>query len=138
MEIETKDNLQIGRVIDANLNRLKEGIRVIEDTLRYFYNDAPLALSLKSLRHQVKVSDSSLLLAYRDIHNDVSRRSIADELQRDNIAHLVIANFKRAQESARVLEEYLKLDNTWGDTHLFKTLRYELYDLEKQYVEKYF
>ncbi|TLD82272.1 thiamine-phosphate pyrophosphorylase [Helicobacter sp. MIT 05-5293] len=136
--METKDNLQIGRVIDANLNRLKEGIRVIEDTLRYFHNDAPLALSLKSLRHQVKVSDSSLLLAYRDIRNDVSKRSIADELERDNIAHLVIANFKRAQESARVLEEYLKLDNTWGDTHLFKTLRYELYDLEKQYVEKYF
>lgn len=137
METETESNLQISRVIDANLNRLKEGIRVIEDTLRYFYNDAPLSSSLKSLRHQVKVSDSYLLLAYRDVDNDVSKCSIVDELQRENIPHLMIANFKRAQESARVLEEYLKLDNTLGDTHLFKTLRYELYDLEKQYADKY-
>ncbi len=27
------------RLIDANLNRLREGIRVVEDIFRYVYND---------------------------------------------------------------------------------------------------
>ena len=136
MEIET-NHLQIGRVIDANLNRLKEGLRVIEDTLRYLHNDAPFASSLKSLRHRVKISHSSHLLIYRDAQNDVSKQSSADELARENISQLVLANFKRTQESARVLEEYFKLDKNLGDTHTFKSLRYELYELEKQYWEKY-
>lgn len=41
--------MEVGRVIDANLNRLKEGIRVIEDTLRYFHNDVLLSSSLKNI-----------------------------------------------------------------------------------------
>lgn len=41
--------MEVGRVIDANLNRLKEGVRVIEDTLRYFHNDVLLSSSLKNI-----------------------------------------------------------------------------------------
>ena len=31
---------RIYRVIDANLNRLKEGLRVVEDIKRYVFDDA--------------------------------------------------------------------------------------------------
>lgn len=127
--------VEIGRVIDANLNRLREGIRVIEDTLRYFHNDTSLSLACKNLRHLIKTDLG--LLQYRDVHSDVAKKSLPDELKRESLHSLMIANFKRAQESARVLEEYTKLAPHYGDTHLFKTTRYELYTIEKQYFETY-
>lgn len=129
--------MEIGRVIDANLNRLKEGIRVIEDTLRYFHNDVSLSVTLKNLRHHIKISSHTTLLSYRNVSGDVAKGSMPDELQRENLAHLVMANFKRAQESARVLEEYTKLASHFGDTADFKKLRYELYEIEKTYFERY-
>ncbi len=129
--------MEIGRVIDANLNRLREGIRVIEDTLRYFHNDKTLSFLCKTLRHKLKLSTSLDLLDYRDIQGDVAKQSSKDELLRENLNALVMANFKRAQESARVLEEYTKLAPHLGDTHTFKQIRYELYDIEKQYFQAY-
>lgn len=129
--------MEVGRVIDANLNRLREGIRVIEDTLRYFHNDAKLSSLCKTLRHKLKLSTSLDLLDYRNIQGDVAKQSSKDELLRENLNALVMANFKRAQESARVLEEYTKLAPHLGDTHAFKQIRYELYDIEKQYFQAY-
>lgn len=138
------DSVEISRVIDANLNRLREGIRVIEDTLRYIHNDTFLALSCKNLRHRIKsLSPSAFsksLLAGRDVSGDVARKSIPDELKRENLRSLVLANFKRAQESARVLEEYAKLTPIFtdgGQSEVFKKVRYELYELEKKYFELY-
>ncbi|CAM3258946.1 thiamine-phosphate pyrophosphorylase [Helicobacter labetoulli] len=129
--------MEVGRVIDANLNRLREGIRVIEDTLRYFHNDKTLSSLCKTLRHRLKSTTSLDLLDYRDIQGDVAKQSSKDELLRENLNALVMANFKRAQESARVLEEYAKLAPHLGDTHTFKQIRYELYDIEKQYFQAY-
>lgn len=129
--------MEVGRVIDANLNRLREGIRVIEDTLRYFHNDAKLSSLCKTLRHKLKFSISLDLLHYRNIQGDVAKQSIQDELLRENLNALIVANFKRTQESARVLEEYTKLAPHLGDTHAFKQIRYELYDIEKQYFQTY-
>lgn len=128
---------EIGRVIDANLNRLREGIRVIEDTLRYLHNDTSLALSCKNLRHQLKFPAQTQLLQYRNTRTDVAKKSTQSELERQHLSALVLANFKRAQESARVLEEYTKLAADFGDTAVFKNARYTLYELEKMYFEKY-
>ena len=124
-------------MIDANLNRLREGIRVIEDTLRYFHNDTSLTPLCKTLRHKIKHLASTSLLTYRDIQGDRAKGSTREELRRENLVALVLANFKRAQESARVLEEYTKLAPHLGDTHGFKQIRYELYDIEKQYFSTY-
>ncbi len=72
--------MEVGRVIDANLNRLKEGVRVIEDTLRYFHNDVLLSSSLKNLRHQIKISSNISLLSCRNVNGDVLKGSVPDEL----------------------------------------------------------
>ena len=121
----------IYRVIDANLNRLKEGIRVVEDILRYRDNNQELSSKLKHLRHLAKVDETKKLLRYRDSQNDVLRSSIKSELNRTNISNIIIANFKRAQESARVLEELYKLENIEYSEN-FKYIRYELYQMEKK------
>ena len=128
--MKSNEEPKLFRLIDANLNRLKEGIRVIEDIQRYIYDNKPLASRLKNLRHEAAFEDERMLRS-RDIQNDVLKETIANELERENIQSLLKANMKRAQESARVLEEAMKLvDPQWSET--FKSIRYELYDIEKE------
>ena len=117
------------RLIDANLNRLREGIRVVEDICRYIYDDKQTALKLKELRHLSRLDNYIELLETRDIKNDVLRSSIKSEQNREDLYSILIANFKRAQESARVLEEFTKLISI-KDSENFKYIRYELYNLE--------
>ncbi len=96
---------ELYRVIDANLNRLKEGVRVVEDIQRYRDNDKTLSLKLKALRHKARIEEYKELLLYRDSVNDVLRSSTKSELNRTDVTSIIAANFKRAQESSRVLEE---------------------------------
>ena len=126
---------ELFRVIDANLNRLKEGIRVVEDILRYRDNNKDLSLKLKQLRHLANVQNINELLEHRDSINDVLRPSTQSELNRVSIRNIITANFKRAQESSRVLEELYKLQNK-EQSENFKHIRYELYDLEKEITLK--
>ncbi|MCX6060844.1 MAG: thiamine-phosphate pyrophosphorylase [Campylobacterales bacterium] len=128
----TKPSLpsELFRVVDANLNRLKEGIRVIEDIARYVHNDKNLSTSLKQLRHQCRIEPLEELLASRDSINDVLRPTMASELNRTDLKSILIANYKRGQESSRVLEELYKIVNP-ALSETFKHIRYELYTLEK-------
>ena len=129
----TKSELspELYRVIDANLNRLKEGIRVIEDIMRYRDNNKTLSKQLKNLRHRARVNETLELLKYRDSINDVLRASSQSELNRSDTISILTANFKRGEESARVLEELYKLENIEYSEN-FKYIRYELYNLEKE------
>lgn len=124
------ENERVYRVIDANLNRLKEGLRVVEDIKRYVSDDASLACTIKNLRHKIQISQKPFL-AFRDAQNDVLKPSIKSEQKRENLDEILIANIKRAQESARVLEECYKLIDA-EISELFKSVRYELYEIEKQ------
>ena len=131
----TNNNLSpdLYRVVDANLNRLKEGIRVIEDIMRYRDNNKTLARQLKDLRHKARVNETRELLKYRDSINDVLRASTQSELNRSDTLSILTANFKRGQESSRVLEELYKLENIEYSEN-FKYIRYELYNLEKEII----
>lgn len=118
------------RLIDANLNRLREGIRVVEDIFRYLLNDKETSNRLKTLRHLSRININDELLDSRDIKNDVLKKSTSSEQKRENLSSILIANFKRAQESSRVLEEFSKLIDIKTSEN-FKYIRYELYDIEK-------
>ena len=131
---ETSEKVE--RLIDANLNRLKEGIRVIEDINRYIYDDHTLTSQLKALRHALQSIYAQDRLQFRDIENDVQKQTIESELKRTGIRDLVIANFSRAQESARVLEESFKLiDPKFSE--IAKEVRYGLYAIEKAFFLKH-
>jgi thiamine-phosphate pyrophosphorylase len=121
------------RILDANLNRLREALRVIEDISRYIYDDKPFASKVKHLRHQIRYEDITSLLENRDIKGDVLKKSTASEQTRINIQDIIVANFKRGQESSRVLEELFKISSIQY-SEKFKSIRYELYDLEKHIV----
>ncbi|BCD68914.1 thiamine-phosphate pyrophosphorylase [Nitratiruptor sp. YY09-18] len=132
--MKSESSAKLYRLIDANLNRLREGIRVVEDITRYIYDNKELAQRLKDLRHQARYEDPQLL-KFRDIQADVLKQSSSSEMERKGIESIMLANIKRTQEAARVLEESLKLIDTKVAQN-FKTIRYELYDIEKLLFEK--
>lgn len=119
------------RIIDANLNRLREGIRVVEDICRYYKNSKELSSKLKILRHRSRTNNYKELLTCRDILNDPLKETTQSESTRESLEAVILSNTKRAQESARVLEEILKLTDS-QEAEKFKQIRYELYNLEKE------
>lgn len=119
------------RIIDANLNRLREGIRVVEDVCRFNKNSRELSSKLKKLRHLSRLENFYDLLDSRDIINDPLKQTTSSESNRESLDNIIISNIKRAQESSRVLEEILKLSRK-QDAEKFKNIRYELYNLEKE------
>ena len=121
------------RTIDANINRFKEGIRVVEDILRYEFS-SPLAFKLKALRH-IKIPNYEEYVKSRDSINDILKPSTKSEQTRTTLKDIIIANLKRAQESARVLEEMFKLEDITL-SEKFKNARYKLYNYEKEILEK--
>lgn len=124
------------RIIDANLNRLAEGLRVVEDLCRFGLDDSALAGRLKALRHGVHRLRRALggdLLGARDSIGDVGREKIKEPDRRAGLSEILGASFGRAAESLRVLEEMAKLRG--GEpARQAKAMRYETYDLQKQIV----
>ena len=125
-----KTNRSLLRVIDANINRYKEGIRVVEDIYRYIYDNKEIASTLKNLRHINIPIDIKELLSSRDSINDVLKPSTKSEQTRENLENIILANIKRSEESARVLEEIFKLIDI-QTSEMFKNNRYTLYNIEK-------
>jgi thiamine-phosphate pyrophosphorylase len=130
------------RLIDSNLNRLAEGLRVLEDIARMTLDDAGLTQRLKTLRHNLVRSDLTFnieLLQSRNSLEDVGvSLGVAGEKKHQELPLITVANCRRAQESLRVLEEMAKLPEVASqlDTDKFKKARFELYTLEKQIVSK--
>ena len=125
----------IWRVLDASANRAREGLRVVEDYVRFALDDPMLTKRLKDIRHRldeaVRGFDFDLLIASRDTTGDVGTHIMAgDEGTRENPRAVVSANFKRCAEALRSLEEYAKLINAWIAGR-FEVLRYDLYTVEK-------
>jgi thiamine-phosphate pyrophosphorylase len=119
------------RVLDANLNRAREGLRVLEDTARFVWDSPDLFRSLRSLRHALDRAARAAypkLVSARDSERDEGR-TVPEKGKRD-LRGLVAANFRRAQEALRVLEEYGKVVSP-GSAAVFKKVRFKLYAAEK-------
>jgi len=129
---------KIYRIIDANINRAKEGIRVVEEICRFVLENEGLTAKLKKIRHQIgKLNNKyySLLLASRDNEADPGLSiSAKNKNRRKDYVDLVISNMCRAEESCRVLEEISKLKDE-NLSFEFEKIRYSLYSLEKEVVE---
>ena len=136
------NKVAIFRTLDANLNRLREALRVCEDITRFGLDDGPSTAKLKQIRHEaflvitdsVKIKYPSLVLS-RDTGSDVGKKSLEKELKRADTLDILSANMQRAKESVRVLEEFSKLEDP-GTAERFKNIRFKIYDVEKTLVER--
>lgn len=122
--------LAVCRILDANLDRAREGLRVIEEWCRFGLNDSSSTKQCKQLRHQLAQWHHFELRAARDTTNDPGTTlSHPLEEQRANIHAVLQSNFSRVEEALRVLEEYGKLYNpAMGEA--CKQIRYQVYILE--------
>jgi thiamine-phosphate pyrophosphorylase len=135
------------RMIDANLNRCSEGLRVLEDVARFILNDAELCQQLRTLRHDLARETESLsveLLSQRDAGHDVGHMSSREkELNMktsslQGLLDLVTANAKRVEESLRVVEELAKLPEISSvlNSASFDQARFALYTLERDLISR--
>lgn len=123
------------RILDAGANRAREGLRVLEDYVRFALDDAYLTRLLKNARHELSAAlrplDTAGMLAARDTNRDVGTSITTEsEALRADALDVVKASFKRVQEAVRSLEEFAKVVSTSPDVS-FGKLRYDLYTLEK-------
>jgi thiamine-phosphate pyrophosphorylase len=127
--------IDLGRVLDASANRASEGLRVVEDYVRFVLDDPALTRRLKEARHRlgeaIRGLDPERLVAARDTRGDVGTHIMTvSEQARENPRAVLTANFKRTAEALRTLEEYSKLIDPWLSGR-FEVLRYDIYTLEK-------
>jgi thiamine-phosphate pyrophosphorylase len=132
------DKRKIFRVLDANLNRLREALRVIEEYYRFIDGRPAVCRRLKKLRHGVADVEAALgrepLLDNRDTGSDCfAGRNRPEECdRRAGVSALLAANFRRGQEAGRVIEEYAKIAGGDGLSEKAKKIRFTLYAFEKE------
>ena len=137
LENHPENDSVVLRIIDANINRCAEGIRVVEEIARFAFGAEGLTRGAKELRHEIRAlsglfsSDTTL---FRDSAGDVGGRfSTPSEERRESLTGTARANFFRVEEGLRVIEEFGKLVSPDGARRA-KGLRFRVYELEKAFL----
>jgi hypothetical protein len=144
MDNQTSQELNIAyQIIDANLNRIREGMRCVEEAIRYDEHQKINYSSFRALRHNFSEIEQRLrysfpqLLENRNMKSDRGTKELA-VTTRKNINELVKANANRVSEGLRVVEEYLKLlPGASKYTEKIKSIRYDWYSLD-QHLASFF
>ncbi len=118
------------RILDANLDRAREGLRIVEEWCRFGLNNAQLVSECKQLRQELATWHKMELRSWRDTPGDPGTDlTHPQEEERAGIGQLLQANFCRVEEALRVLEEYGKLYKL-EMANALKQMRYRVYTLE--------
>lgn len=119
------------RIVDANLNRATEAVRILEEIARFLLDDKNLSEKFKNIRHElsnIQEKNYSEYLKARDTENDIGV-DIKNPSERINLENIFKANIKRLQQALRTLAEYSV--EFPENVAKFEKLRYESYTLEK-------
>ena len=129
------------RIIDANANRAREALRVLEEAARFIVQDPALSQALKQMRHDFSqaLPNSLELIAYRDTPGDVGTTiTTAAEQTRSSLSSVIAAAGSRLSEALRAIEEYSKLAELDPSFHRFasvaQAVRYQSYDLTQRLI----
>ncbi|WP_204106372.1 MULTISPECIES: thiamine phosphate synthase [Spirulina sp. CCY15215] len=133
---QNKDDLWqmqvVYRILDANLDRAREGLRIIEEWCRFGLSDRQLTRECKEMRQEIATWHTTDIRLARDTLGDPGTDlSHPQEEARSNIKQVLQANLCRVQEALRVLEEYAKLERP-EMAAAAKQVRYRTYVLESQ------
>jgi len=130
------------QIIDANLNRTREGLRVCEDIARFSLENKSVTKSLKTIRHgatglvlKSKKISLARLLSGRDTCRDKAKFIDFRKETGIDISDIFMSNIERVKESLRVLEECFKLIDE-KISRGYRKLRFNTYDIEKSVVKK--
>lgn len=131
------EHRDILRILDANLNRAREALRVVEEHVRFRLGEPRLTAAAQALRHDLTRWGGRLpprdLLAARDAAGDVGvRLEESGKVGRADGEDVLTAACKRLQEALRVIEEYGKVLLPPDATAEVERLRFRAYDLERE------
>jgi thiamine-phosphate pyrophosphorylase len=130
------DAASIWRVLDANANRAREGLRVVEDTARFVLVRQDASDALRKIRHRLDemVRDHyATLLRHRDVEGDLGRENVSTP-HPAGVPAILASNFKRCEEALRVLEEYGRVVAPRAVKGM-QALRYDVYQWEKKLLQ---
>jgi len=133
MKGELKSAPRIDRIIDVNVNRLSEALRMIEDIARFYFEDKKFALEAKRLRADFDVWRKRYAkgcIESRESAADIGRNASYDKNKKSSVDDILGSAFGRGEEACRVLEETSKLRG--ADSPDAKGMRFNLYSLEKR------
>lgn len=125
------------RILDANINRSSEGLRVLEDIARFRFDNQKISSDIRKLRHEIrelfKGREKKLLLSRDSFHDVGVTTSLKETMdERKDLKDIVLSNFKRVQESLRSMEEILKTKKNYLAGKKIETLRFSVYSLEPE------
>ncbi|KZR86601.1 thiamine phosphate synthase [Synechococcus sp. MIT S9504] len=135
MPVAPSTDTRIARLIDANLDRAREGLRVIEDWCRFGLDRQDLVVPLKDWRQQLGQRHADCYRQARSTATDTAAGlSHPAQQTRTDSTQILKANASRVQEALRVIEEFARS----SDAELAQTaanVRYALYDHEVRILE---
>ena len=121
---------RIAQLIDANLDRAREGLRVMEDWCRFGLKRSDFSIQIKDWRQQLGVHHHNIYRKERLTSNDPAM-GISHPLQtvRSTPEAVFIANSSRVQEALRVIEEFTRTTDP-NLCEIASKIRYETYEIE--------
>jgi len=124
------DNLRIYQIIDANLDRSREGLRVLEDWARFGLGKEIYVEKIKNFR---QILGKNHLEVYKQSRNHIEDNckglSHQEQFNRKTSEQIISSNSARVQEALRVIEEFSRLQNH-ELSKIASEIRYEIYTIE--------
>jgi len=111
-------------LVRVNINRFKEGARVLEDIARFLLKDSDLFEKIKDLKHRAPISSSAI-----SVQEDIGGADFIENIPPRSLLQLAIANGCRMQEAVRVLEEI-------ADRQKYKQIRFLSYAIHAELIAK--
>jgi thiamine-phosphate pyrophosphorylase len=126
------------RIIDANFNRAREALRVMEEYCRFILDSTTFTTRAKQMRHELSAQigkfDQGRLLAARDTGGDVGTATVIEnKLVRKDLSDGLTAAAKRLTEALRALSETIEAKKPELAANI-EQLRYTAYTLEKDII----
>jgi len=124
------EDLRIFQIIDANLDRAREGLRVLEDWARFGIGRNDCVTRIKNFR---QILGKNHLEVYKQSRNYIEDQckglTHEEQTKRKTPEQIISSNAARVQEALRVTEEFSRLHNH-ELSKIASEIRYEIYTLE--------
>ena len=124
------EDFRIYQIIDANLDRAREGLRVLEDWARFGLGESDYVAKIKNYR---QILGKNHLEIYKQSRNSIEDQckgfTHQEQINRRTPQQIISSNSGRVQEALRVIEEFSRLHNH-ELSKVASEIRYEIYTLE--------
>ena len=130
LHLNEPDDLRTCQIIDANLDRAREGLRVLEDWARFGIGKEDFVIKIKNFR---QILGKNHLEIYKNSRNHIDDQckglTHIEQAKKKSPEKIISSNAARVQEALRVIEEFSR-DHNQKLSKLASNIRYEVYTLE--------